>query len=117
MESKFTAEVNNEGLNYDGTTDYGIMDLNDKYLRSNCNLYNNGIMIDPYNAYQNIYIGVQILASNLDYFDGNIYDAANAYNLGPGGWENMKYSGQTWYYGDTVLEYISTLENMIKTKI
>jgi len=113
MESKFTADVNNAGTNTDGTTDWGIMGLNDLYLQTNCDLYNNGIMIDAYNPYQNIYIGVQILASNLNYFNGNILDAANAYNLGPAGWENMKSCGQSWYYGDTVLRYIDVLRTMI----
>ena len=113
MESKFTADVNNAGTNTDGTTDWGIMGLNDMYLQANCDLYNNGIMIDAYNPYQNIYIGVQILASNLNYFNGNILDAANAYNLGPAGWENMKSCGQSWYYGDTVLRYIDVLKTMI----
>lgn len=113
MESKFTADVNNAGTNTDGTTDWGIMGLNDMYLQTNCDLYNNGIMIDAYNPYQNIYIGVQILASNLNYFNGNILDAANAYNLGPAGWENMKSCGQSWYYGDTVLRYIDVLKTMI----
>lgn len=117
IESKFNANVNNAGLNSDGTTDYGIMGLNDLYLPNNCDLYNNGIIIDPYNPYENIYIGVQILESNLRYFEGNVYDAANAYNLGPCGWENMKYSGQSWYYGDTVLEYISALRNTLNTDI
>lgn len=113
MESKFTADVNNAGTNTDGTTDWGIMGLNDLYLQANCDLYNNGIMIDAYNPYQNIYIGVQILANNLNYFGGNILDAANAYNLGPAGWENMKSCGQSWYYGDTVLRYIDVLKTMI----
>lgn len=112
IESKFNPDVNNAGTNTDGTTDYGIMGLNDLYLESNCNLYNNGIIIDPYNAYDNIYIGIQILANNLEYFDGNVLDAANAYNLGISGWEQMKYSGQDWYYGNTVLQYINVLESM-----
>lgn len=112
IESKFNPDVNNAGTNTDGTTDYGIMGLNDLYLESNCNLYNNGIIIDPYNAYDNIYIGIQILANNLEYFDGNVLDAANAYNLGINGWEQMKYSGQDWYYGNTVLQYIDVLESM-----
>lgn len=114
IESKFIPEINNEGTNYDGSTDYGIMGLNDYYLEANCDIYNNGIIIDPYNPYENIYIGVQILANNLNYFDGNIYDAANAYNLGIVGWEEMKSCGKEWYYGDIILEYIKELEKQCK---
>ena len=68
IESKFIPEINNEGTNYDGSIDYGIMGLNDYYLQANCDIYNNGIMIDPYNPYENIYIGIQILANNLNYY-------------------------------------------------
>lgn len=110
VESGFVTNINNAGTNADGTTDWGIMGLNDLYLEDNCNLYNNGIMIDPYNPYENVYIGIQILSSNLKYFNGNVYDACNAYNLGPYGWEYMKSLGETWYYGDKVLDYIDTLE-------
>lgn len=113
VESEFTAVINNEGTNTDGTTDWGIMGLNDLYLEANCVLYNEGIMIDPYNPYENIHIGIQILSDNLAYFDGNIYDAANAYNLGISGWETMKYNGYTWYYGGKVLDYINLLKNQI----
>lgn len=113
VESEFTAVINNAGTNTDGTTDWGIMGLNDLYLEANCDIYNDGIQIDPYNPYENIYIGVQILSNNYSYFDGNIYDTANAYNLGISGWENMKYNGYTWYYGDRVLNYIDLLKSQI----
>ena len=108
-ESEFNPYIDNTGLNSDGTTDYGMMGLNSLYLQSNCDIYNNGVMIDPYNPYENIYIGVQILAYNYNYFCGNIYDTANAYNLGAYGWESLKYSGQNWYYGQKIIDYINLL--------
>lgn len=113
MESRFQSDVNNAGLNSDGTIDYGMMGLNDKYLPYNCDLYNNGELIDPYDVYDNVNIGIQILDANLDTFDGSVYDAACAYNLGPTGWKNKKASGQGWYYGDDVLAYIDLLEQEV----
>lgn len=113
VESGFQPDVNNAGLNSDGTTDYGLMGLNDKYLPYNCDLYNNGELIDPYNAYDNISIGVQILRSNLNTFGGSLYDAACAYNLGPAGWKTKKDAGQGWYYGDKVLAYMNLLEDSL----
>ena len=109
VESGFNPYTDNAGLNSDGTIDYGMMGLNSSYLQSNCDIYNNGVMIDPYNPYENIYIGVQILAYNYNYFCGNIYDTANAYNLGAYGWESLKYSGQDWYYGQKIIDYINLL--------
>lgn len=107
MESNFIANINNEGLNTNGTIDYGIMGLNGAYLQNFCDMYNNGQMIDVYNAYDNIYIGVQILANMYNYWGGSIYDTACSYQLGIAGWEDMKYSGDgQWYYGDKVLDYI-----------
>lgn len=113
VESGFQPDVNNAGLNSDGTVDYGLMGLNDKYLPYNCDLYNNGELIDPYNAYDNISIGVQILRSNLNTFGGSLYDAACAYNLGPAGWKTKKDAGQGWYYGDKVLAYMNLLEDSL----
>lgn len=113
VESGFRGNVNNAGLNSDGTTDYGIMGLNDKYLSYNCDLYNDGVLIDPYDVEDNVHIGVQILANNLEYFDGNIYDAACSYNLGTAGWNRKKAKGDTWYYGDKVMTYSTMLKEAI----
>ena len=74
-------------------------------------MYNNRIPIDLYNPYENVHIGIQILRTNLDYFGNSIWDAANAYNLGIGGWEEMNYYTGYWYYGAEILDYMNTLYN------
>ena len=112
VESGFTANINNEGLNTDGSIDYGIMGLNGNYLMDNCMKYNGSVPIDPYNAYENVHIGIQILADNLEYFGGSIWDASNAYNLGIGGWEDINYTYGYWYYGEKILNYIDLLCTM-----
>ena len=113
VESNFISDINNAGLNTDGTVDYGLMGLNGYYLQANCDLYNNGDRINPYDPYENAYIGVQILSTNLSSFNGDIYESANAYNLGAYGWKEIKSSGKAWYYGEKVLDYIETLNNYI----
>lgn len=112
VESNFTADVNNEGLNEDGSIDYGYMGLNGNYLMENCIAYNGGLPINRYNPYENVHIGIQILSDNLKYFGDSVWDAANAYNLGIGGWEEMNYYYGYWYYGDKILNYMNVLYNM-----
>ena len=112
VESNFTADINNEGLNMDGSIDYGMMGLNGNYLYDNCINYNGSIPIDPYNPYENVHIGIQILRDNLDYWGDSIWDASNSYNLGIGGWENIKYYGSGyWYYADEIFAYMNLLYN------
>lgn len=112
VESNFTADVNNEGLNEDGSIDYGYMGLNGNYLMENCIAYNGGLPINRYNPYENVHIGIQILSENLKYFGDSVWDAANAYNLGIGGWEEMNAYCGYWYYGEKILNYMNVLYNM-----
>ena len=112
VESNFNPDVDNEGLNEDGSIDYGMMGLNGNYLMEYCITYNGNVPIDPYNAYENVHIGIQLLKYNLDYFGGSIWDAANAYNLGIGGWEDMNYWCGYWYYGEEILNYIDMLHSI-----
>lgn len=112
MESGFLTKVNNAGLNKDGTTDWGIMGLNDKYIDYNCKLYNNGKRIDMLDGFQNVHIGVQILARLWDTYGGSAYDTFCAYNLGEAGWKSKKASQGSWYYGDKALEYYKKLNSL-----
>lgn len=112
MESSYNPWVDNAGMNTDGSVDYGMMGLNSTYLQSFCDMYNNGYMIDPYNVYDNVHIGVQVLANLYNYWGGSIYDTACSYNLGIGGWESIKYSGGSWYYGDEVLDYVYSFDTL-----
>lgn len=109
MESRFQSNVDNSGTNSDGTTDYGLMGLNSKYLDYYKTTYNSGKDFDPYNAWDNAYIGIQILADHYKTFNGSVYDTVCAYNLGADGWKNKKSSEGSWYYGDKVLEYLDEL--------
>lgn len=112
VESNFTADEDNEGLNEDGSIDYGYMGLNSNYLPAYCVLYNNGIPFDVSNAFENVHIGIQILSDNLKYFGDSVWDAANAYNLGIGGWERINTDCGYWYYGEKILNYMNVLYNM-----
>lgn len=112
IESGFRTKVNNAGLNKDGTTDWGIMGLNDKYIDYNCMLYNNGKRIDMLDGFQNVHIGTQILARLWDTYDGSAYDVFCAYNLGEAGWKKKKASQGSWYYGDKALEYYKRLNSL-----
>lgn len=114
VESNFTSDINNEGLNEDGSVDYGIMGLNGNYLMENCIAYNGGLPINKYDPYENVHIGIQILSDNLTYFGGSVWDAANAYNLGISGWEEMNRNYGYWYYGEKILNYMNVLYNMPK---
>lgn len=109
IESGFKTGVNNAGLNKDGTTDWGLMGINDKYLQYNCDRFNDGKLIDVLNGCENAYLGIQILAYLYDVYDGDCYDVACAYNLGEAGWERKKASEGSWYYGDKVTAYMELL--------
>lgn len=109
VESGFKTGVNNAGLNKDGTTDWGLMGINDKYLQYNCDRFNNGKLIDVLNGCENAYLGIQILAYLYEQYDGDCYDVACAYNLGEAGWERKKAAEGSWYYGDKIVAYMDLL--------
>lgn len=112
IESCFQPDVNNAGLNNDGTTDWGLMGLNDKYIQYNCDLYNDGVRIDMLDPYENSYIGIRILGAFYAKY-GNAYDVACSYNLGESGWARKKASEGSWYYGDKVVAYMDLIESYI----
>jgi hypothetical protein len=78
-ESGFRPGVNNAGLNKNGTTDWGLMQLNDITLKTY------GLTpeqaLDPVT---NAEYGVRLLKSNLDRFGGDVDKAIWGYAAGPG---------------------------------
>ena len=114
VESSFRPDVNNAGINTDGTTDYGLMGINDRYVDYNCQKYLDGYLIDMYDPYENMKLGVHILADNYKNW-GTAYDAACAYNLGSNGWAQMKASEGCWYYGDKVVEYMALISEALNS--
>jgi hypothetical protein len=94
---------NAENHNSNGTTDWGVMQLNDTTVQTM------GVS-NPLDPQQNINAGVQLLANLLAQYGGNVYNALWAYasgsgNVGPGKTPNtiaanfiayvMNYSGGT----------------------
>lgn len=78
-ESGFRPEVNNAGLNKNGSTDWGLMQLNDITLKTY------GITreqaLDPV---VNAEYAMKLLKSNLDRFGGDVDKAIWGYAAGPG---------------------------------
>ena len=57
-----------------------------------------------YDPYQNIRGGISTLTNYLIRYDGDMYDALNAYNLGPSKWDKYKKKGWKWSYADDVID-------------
>lgn len=83
-ESTFNPDAVNK--NSDGSIDYGLMQLNSKYLKYFYWKFNNNVAIDPMNARENLRIGCAYLLHLYNY-TGSWRDAIWAYNAGPGNWE------------------------------
>ena len=114
VETKFNPTLNNAGLNANGTTDWGLMQLNDAYIGSFCELYNGGAPIDMLNAYDNAKIGINVLG-DINSRQPTLYDVACSYNMGEYGWEEYKTNvSVSWHYGDKVLEYYGYIKEYFR---
>lgn len=114
VETKFNPSLNNAGLNTNGTTDWGLMQLNDAYIGSFCELYNDGVPVDMLNAYDNAKIGISVLG-DISSRQPTLYDVACSYNMGEYGWTEYKNNvSASWHYGDKVLEYYGYIKKYFR---
>lgn len=108
QESRFQDDVT--GYNTNGTTDGGLMQLNSRYAEYLCQRFGADDLRDPY---QNIEVGVRLLASYIRPYGE--HDALLAYHMGEGTMLSLKESGQeTTDYAQAILcrrgEYRAALE-------
>jgi hypothetical protein len=114
VETKFNPSLNNAGLNANGTTDWGLMQLNDAYIGAFCEMYNDGVPVDMLNAYDNAKIGISVLG-DISSRQSTLYDVACSYNMGEYGWTEYKNNvSASWHYGDKVLEYYGYIKNYFR---
>lgn len=114
VETKFDPSLNNAGLNANGTTDWGLMQLNDAYIGAFCEMYNDGVPVDMLNAYDNAKIGINVLG-DINSRQSTLYDVACSYNMGEYGWTEYKNNvSASWHYGDKVLEYYGYIKNYFR---
>lgn len=79
-------------LNTNGTTDYGVMQLNSTTVQTL------GVQ-NPLDPQQNINAGVSLLASYLNQYGGNVNQALQAYASGPGSLSNPPNSVASQFIG------------------
>jgi len=114
VETRFDPSLNNAGLNTNGTTDWGLMQLNDAYIGAFCELYNDGVPVDMLNAYDNAKIGINVLG-DINSRQPTLYDVACSYNMGESGWNEYKNTvANSWHYGDKVLEYYAYIRQYFR---
>ena len=105
-ESRFQADSTH--LNNNGTTDWGLMQINDvcfDYLNKNCNLESMEDLLDPYTA---IRCGVALLKYHKDYTQDDSL-ALLRYQVGEGAYKRMTRLGVTTSDTcDAVLEIAKT---------
>jgi soluble lytic murein transglycosylase-like protein len=103
--------------NSNKTTDNGIMQLNSRYAKSWAISYNLQDF-NVFNAKNNIFIGVRVLADRISYFANKKYSdellfhaAISSYNKGIGGYMDYKsHYGFKSDYSKSVLKYKEDLE-------
>jgi soluble lytic murein transglycosylase-like protein len=86
--------------NTNGTTDYGVFQINSS------NLASLGLTSNPLDPQANINAGVGLLAQLLNQYNGDVQSALWAYNAGPGAVANGNLPAST-------ANYISTVTNAI----
>ena len=112
QESRFRIDVT--GQNTNGTTDGGLMQLNSRYADYLCERFGADDLRDPY---QNIEVGIRLLASYIRPYGE--HDALLAYHMGEGTMLSLRESGQeTTAYAQAILrkreEYRAALEALQK---
>jgi soluble lytic murein transglycosylase-like protein len=98
-ESNFNPNATN--LNSNGTTDYGVMQLNTTTI-------NTLGVSNPLDPQQNINAGVGLLASYLQKYNGNQTDALWAYASGPGAVSNGTMNSTAQQFSSYVQAYDGT---------
>lgn len=99
----------------DGGDSLGLMQVQPKWNKERMEELNCTDLLDPY---QNVTVGIDILAELIDHYDGNVEKALVAYNAGQTGAYNMYFSKGVYSsdYSKSVLamaELLNSSENFL----
>jgi soluble lytic murein transglycosylase-like protein len=97
--------------NSNGTTDYGVFQINSS------NLSSLGLTSNPLDPQANINAGVSMLASLLNQYDGSVQTALWAYNAGPGNVANGVLPSSTANYISAVTAAISDYSGTVPSDL
>ena len=104
VESRFDVNAKNTS-NSNGTTDYGVMQINTVNLERFYNMAFEDIM----NPYENISFGLLLLKERQEHFNNESYAVAS-YNMGINGFSNLMAKGQDYtQYSLAVMDYKNKL--------
>lgn len=92
----------------DGGSSHGLLQIQPRFQKERMERLGCDNLLDPF---QNVSVGVDILANLIDYYDGNIEMALIAYNMGRGGAWNDCFSGGVYsnYYSQTIMKKAAEL--------
>jgi len=109
-ESEYKQNITNYNA-HDNSYDIGIAQLNSRYFKDFAKAFGE---FNPYNIFENLYIGCSLFVDLLKRFNGNYVKAVYAYNCGENAVRKHRIPDSTKKYGTKVLmraAFLKSLDN------